>query len=211
MQTETVFFIMQIQKTDIRKVILEVSRKEFLEHGFKDASMRTIAKKSGVSLGNIYNYFKNKDEIFTQILSIPVSLLNKVNNIFDDKYFFDIENIRNGKIKQLKFTYSIKFICNYRDELKLLLFKAQGSSLQDFKDNWIDENTKAGIEWLKKYNNIHSKKAQASEFFIHYLNSSYVNFITEILMHDIHKNEMIEYLKEYFEFFYNGWQGIMKE
>jgi AcrR family transcriptional regulator len=162
---------MQIQKTDIRKVILEVSRKEFLEHGFKDASMRTIAKKSGVSLGNIYNYFKNKNEIFTQILSVPVSLLNKVNNLFDDEYFIDIENIRNGKIKQLK----------------------------------------AGIEWLKKYNNIHSKKVQASEFFIHYLNSSYVNFITEILMHDIHKNEMIEYLKEYFEFFYLGWQGIMKE
>lgn len=202
---------MQIQKTDIRKVILEVSRKEFLEHGFKDASMRTIAKKSGVSLGNIYNYFKNKDEIFTQILSVPVSLLNKVNNNFDDKYFFDIENIENGNIKQLKFTYSIKFICNYRDELKLLLFKAHGSSLEDFKDNWIDENTKAGIKWLKKYNKIHSKKVQASEFFIHYLNSSYVNFITEILMHDIHKNEIIEYLKEYFEFYYNGWQGIMKE
>jgi hypothetical protein len=201
----------QIQKKDIRKVILEVSRKEFLEHGFKDASMRTIAKKSGVSLGNIYNYFRNKDEIFTQILSVPVSLLNKVNNNFDDKYFFDIENIKNGNIKQLKFTYSIKFICNYRDELILLLFKAHGSSLEDFKDNWIDENTKAGIEWLKKYNKIHSKKVQASKFFIHYLNSSYVNFITEILMHDIYKNEMIEYLKEYFEFFYLGWQGIMKE
>ncbi len=202
---------MQTQKIDIRKIILDVSKKEFLEYGFKDASMRTIAKKSDVGLSNIYNYFKNKDEIFTQILAVPVSLLNKVNNIFNDKYFFDIENIRNGKIKQLKFTYSIKFICNYRDELKLLLFKAHGSSLQDFKDKWIDENTKAGIEWLKKYNTIHSKKAQASEFFIHYLNSSYVNFITEILMHDIHKNEMIEYLKEYFEFFYNGWQGIMKE
>jgi hypothetical protein len=201
----------QIQKKDIRKVILEISRKEFLEHGFKDASMRTIAKKSGVSLGNIYNYFKNKDEIFTQILSIPVSLLNKVNNLFDDEYFFDIENIRNGKIKQLRFTYSIKFICNYRDELKLLLFRAHGSSLQDFKDNWIDENTAASIKWLKKYNNIHSKKAQASEFLIHNLNSSYVNFIAEILMHDIHKNKMTEYLKEYYEFFYNGWQGIMKE
>lgn len=203
--------IMQIQKTDIRKVILDVSRKEFMEHGFKDASMRTIANKSGVSLGNIYNYFKNKDEIFTQILSVPVSILNKANNLVDDKYFIDIDNIRNEKIKQLKFTYSIKFICNYRDELKLLLFRAHGSSLHDFKDNWIDKNTEAGIKWLKTYNNIHSKKVQASEFFIHYLNSSYVNFVTEILMHDIYKNEMIDYLKEYFEFFYNGWIGIMKE
>ena len=133
---------MQIQKTDIRKVILEVSKREFIEHGFKDASMRTIAKKSGVSLSNIYNYFKNKDEIFTHILSVPVSLLNKVNNIFDDEYFLDIENIRNEKIKQLKFTYSTKFICNYRDELNLLLFKAHGSSLQNFKDSWYSEKEK---------------------------------------------------------------------
>lgn len=48
---------MQILKKDIRKDILFVAKSEFLAYGFKETSMRTIAKKANVSLGNIYNYF----------------------------------------------------------------------------------------------------------------------------------------------------------
>ena len=58
---------MQIQKDNIRKKILEVARSEFIAKGFKDTSMRTIAKKGEVNLSNIYNYFSNKDEIFVRL------------------------------------------------------------------------------------------------------------------------------------------------
>jgi AcrR family transcriptional regulator len=34
---------MQTQKNDIRETILEAAREEFLEQGFKETSMRTIA------------------------------------------------------------------------------------------------------------------------------------------------------------------------
>jgi AcrR family transcriptional regulator len=60
---------MQFQKNDIKKVILREAREEFMEKGFKDASMRTIAKSAGVTLSNIYNYFRNKNEIFCDVLS----------------------------------------------------------------------------------------------------------------------------------------------
>ena len=75
---------MQTQKTDIHKIILEVSRKEFLMHGFKDTSMRTIAKKSGVSLSNIYNYFKDKDEILQAVLQSLINYLSKIQTEHND-------------------------------------------------------------------------------------------------------------------------------
>ena len=34
------------------------ARNEFIKNGFKKTSMRTISAKSGIVLGNIYNYFK---------------------------------------------------------------------------------------------------------------------------------------------------------
>lgn len=40
------------------------ARNEFIKNGFKKTSMRTISAKSGIVLGNIYNYFKTKDDIF---------------------------------------------------------------------------------------------------------------------------------------------------
>ncbi len=59
----------QINKTVIRQNILRVAREAFLKKGYKDTSMRSIARLSGVSLGNIYNYYKDKDEIFQIVLA----------------------------------------------------------------------------------------------------------------------------------------------
>lgn len=61
---------MQKLKKDIRKQVIIQVKNEFTAKGFKDASMHIIAKNAKVGLSNIYNYFKNKDEIF-QGNSIP--------------------------------------------------------------------------------------------------------------------------------------------
>ena len=59
---------MQIPKDNIRNNILKAAENIFLEKGYSKTSMREIAAKSNVVLSNIYNYFKNKDEIFCQIV-----------------------------------------------------------------------------------------------------------------------------------------------
>ena len=62
---------MQTKKSDIEATILDCARKEFLIHGYGDASMRTIAKKANTSLGNIYHYFPNKKALLDTLL-IPM-------------------------------------------------------------------------------------------------------------------------------------------
>ena len=49
----------QVQKDNIRRIILESARGEFLQKGFKNTSMRTISRLSGITLSNIYNYFRD--------------------------------------------------------------------------------------------------------------------------------------------------------
>ena len=68
---------MQIKKEDLRQNILDAAEKEFLKKGFKEASMRTIAKKANTTLGNIYNYFKNKEELLEAVLDTIPSELGK--------------------------------------------------------------------------------------------------------------------------------------
>ena len=48
----------------MRSLILEAARKIFLEKGYDQTSMRTIAEEIEYSPGTIYLYFKEKDEIF---------------------------------------------------------------------------------------------------------------------------------------------------
>ncbi|MBP1664121.1 MAG: transcriptional regulator, TetR family, partial [Bacteroidetes bacterium] len=68
---------MQTKKENIRQQILEIARDEFTMHGFKDTSMRVIALKAGITLSNIYNYFRNKDEIFREILYPLIGAIEK--------------------------------------------------------------------------------------------------------------------------------------
>jgi AcrR family transcriptional regulator len=47
-----------------REAILDVARDVFLEEGYATASMSAIAARLGGSKGTLYNYFKNKEELF---------------------------------------------------------------------------------------------------------------------------------------------------
>jgi len=55
---------MQVLKDDIKRRILDVARQEFNSQGFAKASMRDIASKVGVGVGNLYNYYPGKDDLF---------------------------------------------------------------------------------------------------------------------------------------------------
>ena len=70
---------MQFLKGDIQEGILKAAEEVFLEKGYKDASMREIASRAGVTVSNIYHYFTNKDEIFRTILK-PVCLYGNISD-----------------------------------------------------------------------------------------------------------------------------------
>lgn len=53
-----------------RQNIINAAKQLFSEKGYAATGLREIAEKAGVSLGNIYNYFKNKEEIFCSLFTI---------------------------------------------------------------------------------------------------------------------------------------------
>lgn len=54
----------KLDRDQRRELILDVAQEVFLEEGFANASMSTIAARLGGSKGTLYNYFKSKDELF---------------------------------------------------------------------------------------------------------------------------------------------------
>ena len=49
--------------------ILAAANKIFLEHGYRQADMRSIAKEAGIAVGTIYNYYPNKAVLYQAILN----------------------------------------------------------------------------------------------------------------------------------------------
>jgi AcrR family transcriptional regulator len=60
-----------------REKIERVALRLFCAQGFHGTSMRQIAQHSRVSLGNIYNYYKTKDELFTSIVNHYAVIMNR--------------------------------------------------------------------------------------------------------------------------------------
>ncbi|MBF2545512.1 TetR/AcrR family transcriptional regulator [Listeria seeligeri] len=59
-----------------KEIILQNARSQFVEKGFQQVSMRSIAKLLHCSHGAIYYYFKNKAELFYAIVEDDFSELN---------------------------------------------------------------------------------------------------------------------------------------
>ena len=48
--------------------ILEAAKREFLEKGFKSASLRSIVKTAGVTTGAFYGYYASKEDLFEALV-----------------------------------------------------------------------------------------------------------------------------------------------
>ncbi|MEM7208209.1 MAG: TetR/AcrR family transcriptional regulator [Pseudomonadota bacterium] len=68
-----------------RQQIVDAAMACFIEKGFHQSSMRTIASAAGVSLGNLYNHFENKDALIAEIAALEAAEFSEYLKILEDE------------------------------------------------------------------------------------------------------------------------------
>jgi len=126
---------MQILKEEIKERIQQKAIIEFLKYGYEEASMRNIAKKSAISVGNLYNYYKNKEDLFYSLTKTSYryleELLKKVQTHGPEGGFTNREFTKSlvMKISELVKKHRVGFL--------LMMDKALGTKYHDLKDKLI--------------------------------------------------------------------------
>lgn len=69
---------MQVLKEKTRRDIVKAAEKEFRKLSFEKASMRTIATNANMTVGNLYRYYKNKQELYGSIINVLIVELKKL-------------------------------------------------------------------------------------------------------------------------------------
>ena len=65
--------------------IEEAAKKLFIKQGFHATSMRNIAARAGTSLGNVYNYYRTKEDILSSIIGkYQTTIDSRLREIFDE-------------------------------------------------------------------------------------------------------------------------------
>ena len=199
---------MRVLKDDKYRSILRAARKEFILRGFKDASMRTIAKDANVGLSNIYNYFKNKDEIFLEIVS-PArdDLFAFVKDKHTEKYI-DFNFMSTRAYQEETVDVYIHLLIKYKEEIRLLLFYSQGSTMENFRETLTEYLTDVSNNHKAIVKNYYPQVQEVSSFFTHTLCAFMVSIVGEIVTHDMEKHKIREFFREYFRFQIAGWREL---
>lgn len=122
---------MQYQKEGVRKAILDAAVAEFTEQGYEKASMRTICRNAGVSVGNLYRYFPGREALFESIVG---DLYRKTTRLIREQEYagtggYDLPEIANDVANRLLRDYSAdvkKFV--------ILFDKSKGSAFEGVRE-----------------------------------------------------------------------------
>jgi AcrR family transcriptional regulator len=135
----------QMLKDEIKEKIQKSAIELFTMHGFKDTSIKQIADKAGISVGNVYHYYANKEELYSLVIQ---GVYDGVQSILQDillseKYHINL--IETNSMTSM-FEPMMSFIRLYRKEKAVftLLLKSE-------KDHHYKETIELFIHMLRDY------------------------------------------------------------
>lgn len=208
---------MQVKKDYTHNLIVTVARQVFLKKGYVKASMRDIAKGAGIGVSNLYNYFKGKDELFRYVVMPLINEMERMmrnhHSVKEQEQFlhYVIDDV--GDCNELMATQVreyMKLIHNYRDELKLILYKAQGSSLETFIDDYTDACTQQVLAFMNELKNHYPSRVVTHPSFTYHVHTVWMfSFISEVIKHQLSASETKHAIEDYIWFEIIGWSALM--
>jgi len=199
---------MRVLKDHIYESILLAARGEFISKGYKDTSMRDIAKKADVGLSNIYNYFRNKDELYLAIVKpVKDELFAFITDQHTEESIDTNRMAPMGHNEQAVEEY-ISMIGKYENEFRLLLFHSQGSSMHNFRNELTDHMTAVSHTYTAFEKKRFPQAEKVSDFFIHVQASWMVSILGEIVTHNMSKKKIRDFFREYFRYGFAGWREL---
>lgn len=129
---------MQVLKDTVRDKIIVSARRLFAKCGFRETSMRMIAKEVGITAGNIYRYFDTKEQILDVILSPLLAHIQQIicdhekeENLVTFNVHRDYHNFVARSLVEIHHTH--------RQEYMILLRKAVGTPYENYYENLVAE------------------------------------------------------------------------
>jgi len=125
----------QRPKPEVREAILKAAAEAFAEGGFERAALSDVVARAGTSIGNLYKYFANKDELFAEFIPrgftseltdrvrAQVEALRAERNVF---WLHAAHPYRRASEELLSFTIA------HRERVVFLLLRAQGTQHERF-------------------------------------------------------------------------------
>lgn len=195
-----------------KQQILDSALVEFMEKGFIDASMRSIAEKAGFTTGMLYSRFVDKNAIFHELVD---DAANKLYKLFIDSQnefaSFDAKKQKDsmhGYVDGKMFTL-IDIIYDNYDAFKLLICKSSGSEYEHYVDKMVEAEAKSTRDFVCAMREANIKVDDIEDNLNHMLSSALFNCLFEVVAHEFRKEDATKYIIKVQRFFNAGWDELL--
>lgn len=177
--------------------IITAAKREFLDKGYVDASLRAIAAAADTSTNSIYVRFGDKEGLFSAIVEPVLSEMTerfiRIQEQFhrmppEDQARLMPQNADCGTAELIDHMYS------HLDEFRLLLDSSYGTRFHNF----VDELVRIEVEYTYKYMEAVGYPDRfgdaLTEKLLHIVTTSRFEGIFEIIRHGMSREEAYEYI-----------------
>ena len=178
--------------------VLEYAKKEFLEKGYKDASLRTIAQEAGTSTSSIYTRFGDKEGLFRAIVEPVAEEMRRMFLEIQENFHQLDDNVQQsemGRYTSLHQMELLDYIYDHFDEFRLLLDGAEGTQFACFLDELVDIEVDYTYKYMEVIGCESVKSGLVTEDFIHIIVTAYFNGMFEVVRHNMSKADAVKYVK----------------
>ena len=183
---------MEEKSTATLEKIQQAAMDEFAQKGFLGASLRQIVKQAGVTTGAFYGYFSSKEALFASIVEPHAAAL--MGRFMEAQTSFaempeEEQPEHMGLESSQCVHWMVDYICDHREQVKLLLCKAEGTSYEHFVHNMVEVEVEYTLQYLGVLHRLGHDSPALDEQLCHIIASGMFNGIFEIVVHDMPKEQ----------------------
>lgn len=178
--------------------VLACAKKEFLEKGYKDASLRVIAQAAGTSTGSIYTRFKDKAGLFDAIVGPAADQLKDMFVEIQENFHSLDDSTQEAEMGEYTSRHQmemLEYIYDHFDEFRLLLDCSDGTRFSGFVDELVDIEVEYTYKYMEVINCESVKSGVVTEDFIHIIVTAYFNGMFEVVRHNMSRDDARKYIQ----------------
>lgn len=190
--------VMAKQIEGVYESVLACAKKEFLEKGYKDASLRVIAQAAGTSTGSIYTRFKDKAGLFDAIVGPAADQLKDMFVEIQENFHSLDDSTQEAEMGEYTSRHQmemLEYIYDHFDEFRLLLDCSDGTRFSSFVDELVDIEVEYTYKYMEVINCESVKSGVVTEDFIHIIVTAYFNGMFEVVRHNMSRDDARKYIR----------------
>ena len=189
--------------------IVTAARAEFLEKGFRGASLQQIAARAELTTGALYTRYQGKDDLFCSLVRDVLEEAARLGQALYQPYMDAQQSGDPAKILQVirqeERVYQ-DLLFRYPDSCMLLFCRSSGSSLETQLETMMEEKAQSTVAYLKTLDRSQKLDLDGVELLI----TSQFDFYRKLLEKHYDRDKALRCLHTLECYMDAGWQALFE-